>query len=74
MFLLYRPLVEEIVKKETKKNEKQVSLDGKELQKLKGRITRSNSLPSIFSPAINQLRGKIFENYFVIYMIYVIIK
>ncbi|XP_025416028.1 protein Jumonji isoform X2 [Sipha flava] len=51
-----KPLVEEIVKKETKKNGKQVSLDGKQLQKLKGRITRSNSLPSIFCPAINQLR------------------
>jgi hypothetical protein len=51
-----------------------VSLDGKQLQKLKGRITRSNSLPSIFCPAINQLRGKIFDKYFVEYMVYLILK
>lgn len=51
-----KPSVKEDVKKETKKNGKQVSLDGKQIQKLKGRITRSNSLPSIFCPAVNQLR------------------
>ncbi|VVC29307.1 Hypothetical protein CINCED_3A006504 [Cinara cedri] len=49
------PVVEN-VKKELKKSGKQVSLDGKQIQKLKGRITRSNSVPSIFYPAINQLR------------------
>lgn len=45
-----------------------MSLDGKQIQKLKGRITRSNSLPSIFCPAINQLRGKKFDEYFVVYV------
>ncbi|XP_060850997.1 uncharacterized protein LOC132929571 [Rhopalosiphum padi] len=51
-----KPLVKENNKKKTEKNGKQVSLDGKQIQKLKGRITRSNSLPSIFCPAVNQLR------------------
>lgn len=47
-----------------------MSLDGnKQIQKLKGRITRSNSLPSICSPAINQLRGKYFNKYFVVNLI-----
>lgn len=45
-----------------------MSLDGKQIQKLKGRITRSNSLPSIFCPAINQLRGKQFDKYFIFHM------
>jgi len=58
---LYRPPIKENIKKKTEKNEKQVSLDGKQIQKLKGRVTRSNSLPSIFCPAINQLRGKKFD-------------
>jgi len=53
-------LVKEDVKKEIKKNGKHVS-DDKEIQKLKGRITRSNSLPSIFCPVINQLRGSHFD-------------
>lgn len=58
---MYRPPVKEEVKKEIKKNEKQVSLDGKQIQQLKGRITRSNSLPSVFCPVINQLRGNYFD-------------
>ncbi|KAL4090574.1 hypothetical protein QTP88_025380 [Uroleucon formosanum] len=56
MSKVIKPLVKENIKTKTEKNEKQVSLDGKQIQKLKGRITRSNSLPSIFCPAINQLR------------------
>ncbi|CAH1736653.1 unnamed protein product [Aphis gossypii] len=51
-----KPLPKENIKKKPEKNGKQVSLDGKQIQKLKGRITRSNSLPSIFCPAVNQLR------------------
>lgn len=43
-----------------------MSLDGKKIQTLKGRITRSNSLPSICYPAVNQLRGKNFNKYFFI--------
>jgi len=58
---LYRPLGKESILKKTDKTGKQVSLDGKQIQKLKGRITRSNSLPSIFCPAINQLRGNNFD-------------
>jgi len=50
--------VAKTVKKETKKNGKQKSLDGKKVPKLKCRSTRSNSLPSIFCPGVNQLRGK----------------
>lgn len=63
---MYRPIVETNVIKEIKKKGKQVSLDGKKIQTLKGRITRSNSLPSICCPAINQLRGNYFDKYFVV--------
>lgn len=63
-----RPLIKENVDKEIKKNVKQGSSDGKQIQKLKGRITRSNSLPSLFCPAINQLRGKKFDEYFIVHV------
>ncbi|XP_050537392.1 uncharacterized protein LOC126903304 [Daktulosphaira vitifoliae] len=43
------------VKYDIKNKEKQQSLDGKQ-NKFKGRITRSNSLPNVFGPGINQLR------------------
>lgn len=65
-FSTYRVPVKENIKKETMKKGKQVSLDGKQIQKLKGRITRSNSVPSIFCPALNQLRGKNFYRFFVL--------
>ncbi|XP_050428448.1 uncharacterized protein LOC126838229 isoform X2 [Adelges cooleyi] len=53
-----KPQVPQKVQKAIKKSGKQIPLDGKQVSRLKGRITRSNSLPNVFGPGVNQLRGK----------------
>lgn len=58
------PVAKKAIIKEIKENGKQKSLDGKNVPTLKFRSTRSNSLPSIFCPGVNQLRGKNVNMYY----------